>query len=351
MNCTKKAKRIFAIADFYDESVKSIRLPSRMWVKGFLRLGHDVQRFSYRNVLAQFNPFSGKHFRRFMPNFVRRRADELLVKQIKAYQPEIVFVNTMKYITADSIVAAREAAPNAIFVGRDDGASPERNKKQLSITSETDIVVATGGQEYLRVYKNVGVPLCAFMPNASDPDIQYRYDVDEKWKTDIIFTGKAEHRRLGDVAPDRYRLVSKLSKLDNARVYGAFGVDRVAGLDCFHAISGARIGLSINITNDVSMYHSDRLINYLSCGTCVLSKRVPDSDLLFKDGLHLKYFDTVEEFFELADWYLAHEDEREKIATAGMERAHSEFNCTKIASCMMDIIEKGKCDEPWNYVI
>ena len=53
------------------------------------------------------------------------------------------------------------------------------------------------------------------------------------------------------------------------------------------------------------------------------------------------------EFFELADWYLQHEQEREKIAAAGMERAHSEFNCKRIAKCMLDLIETGKYSAPW----
>ena len=69
--------------------------------------------------------------------------------------------------------------------------------------------------------------------------------------------------------------------------------------------------------------------------------------LLFADGVHLKYFDTAEEFFELADWYLAHEDERIKIANAGMERAHTELNGTKIAKYTLDVIENGDYTAPW----
>jgi spore maturation protein CgeB len=85
----------------------------------------------------------------------------------------------------------------------------------------------------------------------------------------------------------------------------------------------------------------------MACGTFVLAKRVPDTDLLSRDGVHLKYFDTAEEFFDLAKWYLAHEDERIKIANAGMEHAHTEFNCVKIAKYTMDIIEKGNYKAPW----
>jgi hypothetical protein len=66
----RRARRIFVISDFKDELPRSIHIQPKMWIKGFLRLGHDVQRFSYRNILTQFNPLSGKHFRRFMPRFV-----------------------------------------------------------------------------------------------------------------------------------------------------------------------------------------------------------------------------------------------------------------------------------------
>jgi spore maturation protein CgeB len=55
----------------------------------------------------------------------------------------------------------------------------------------------------------------------------------------------------------------------------------------------------------------------------------------------------VEEFADLVNWYLNHEDERIKIADAGMNYAHAEFNCEKIAKYTMDIIEKGSYIAPW----
>ena len=125
----------------------------------------------------------------------------------------------------------------------------------------------------------------------------------------------------------------------------------VEGLDYFYALSGAKIALSINITNDIPLYHSDRLINCLSCGSFVLTKRVPQTELLHQEGKHLRYFDTEEEFFELADWYLKHEEERSKIAYAGMEQAHREFNCTRMAQLTLDFIEKGDYDAPWKVIL
>jgi glycosyltransferase involved in cell wall biosynthesis len=343
-------KRVFFIADFKDESERSIRLQSRMWVKGLIRAGCDVQRFSYRNILTQFNPFSGKHFRRFMPKFVKRHTDELLVNQIKAYCPHIVFIFGMKYLDTKTIQAIRSAAPGVLIVGRDEDPFPEKNPERLAIAAQCDVVVNSSAGVFLESYKKAGVPRCAFFPNICDPDIQYRYDVPDQWKADVIFTGKATHQRLG-AAGDRFDLIERISKMPGGRVYGSFGVPRVEGLDYFYALSGARIVLSINIINDVPMYHSDRLINALACGAFVLAKRVPQTELLHQDGRHLRYFDTEEEFSDLADWYLKHESERQKIADAGMEYAHRDYNCETMAKHFIELIETGKCSAPWNLTI
>jgi spore maturation protein CgeB len=318
-----------------------------MWIKGFLRLGYDVQRFSYRNIMMQYSFFPSKRIAR---HFAKKKTDAILLEQIKRYCPDVLFIHSMKYIDAETIRLARDVAPNAIFVSRDEDPYPEKNPARLAIAAKTDIVITTSGGRFLKTYKDAGVRCCAFIPNICDTDIQQRYQVEDKWTTDIIFTGRIEHTRL-ERNDERYNLISKLSQMSNSKTYGTFGAPRIEGMDYMHAISGAKIALSINIANDVRLYHSDRLINYLACGTFTLAKRVPDSDLLFVDGVHLKYFDTVNEFFELADWYLQHEQEREKIARAGMEKAHSEFNTERIAKHLLDLIETGVYDAPWATIL
>jgi len=341
-----RPRRIFVIADFKDEAPKSIRLQPRMWVKGLLRLGCDVHRFSYRNIMTQFNPFSGMHFRRFAPRFVRRRADRFLAEQLRRYYPDIVLVLTMKYLDPETIATVRQCAPKAVVVGRDEDPFPERNLPRLAIAREMDIVVTTSSGRFLQTYKQAGVPCCAFLPNACDPDIQFRYPVGDEWQSDILFTGRAEHSRLGRNY-ERYELVRRLAEMPNAKLYGCFGRPPVDGIDLFYAISGAKIGLSINTANDVRLYHSDRFINYLSCGTFVLARHVPDTELLFEDEVHLKYFHDIEEFFGLVERYLREPEQRQKIAQAGMERAHKEFNCQKMAQYLLDLIETGRYNAPW----
>ena len=342
-----KSKRIFMISDFKNESAKSIRMQPRMWLKGFLRLGHDVQQFSYRNIMIQCSPFPSKRIAR---NFAINKADSLLIEQLRHYYPDIVLVMNMKYLNAQSVIKMRKAVPNAIFVGRDEDPFPEKNPARIAIAKQTDIVTTTSCGKFLQTYKDAGIACCAFIPNMCDPDLQHRYDVEKKWKADIIFTGKSEHKKLGQ-DNERYSLVKRISELPNSKIYGAFGIPRVEGVDYFYAISGAKIGMSLNSATDVRLCHSDRFLNYISCGTLTLAKKFPGANLLFEDQIHLRYFDTVNEFLELADWYLKHDQEREKIAKAGMERAHTEFNCQKIAQYMLDLVETGTYEAAWREIL
>jgi spore maturation protein CgeB len=233
-----------------------------------------------------------------------------------------------------------------VVIGREEDAYPEANPERTAIARCTDLVLASSAGRYLEYYKRQGVPRCAFIPCPCDPDIHHPYPRDGRYQIDIFFAGKAGHGA-GAADPDRETILARLSKMPNARIYGAFGVPRVEGIDCFIAMSNAKIALSINAVNDVSLYHSDRFFSSVSCGSFVLAKRVPDTELLFEDGKHLRYFDTPDQFFELAEYYLAHEDERQRIAAAGMARAQREFNCTVMAGHVLDILQKGTYDVPW----
>lgn len=339
-----KAKRIFFVADTKDFTGKLLLTGLRKQIKGFIRLGYDTQMFSYNTAFWQIAPVMSKLLTR---RWCKAYVDELLIKQIKNYNPDIVHVNFANFLNAETVKLIRQAAPDAFFIGSDGDAWPELHRNRVETAKELDLVMTTYDGKGLDVYKQAGVS-CVFMPNMCDPDIEYRYDVSDKWKSDILFTGQTRYKHKRYPTEDlRYQLLVRLADMKNCTLYGCLGQPKVEGINYLYAISGARIGLSVNAVNDIRLYHSDRATQYMACGTFVLAKRVPDTDLLFKDGIHLRYFDAAEEFFDLANWYLAHEDERIKIANAGMEHAHAEFNCEKIAKYTLDLIEAGDYKAPW----
>jgi len=340
-----KAKRIFFVADIKEFTGKLLKNEDRRLIKGLIRAGHDVQVFNYRDAFLQGGLLMSMRF-------ARRRcktavADKLLAKQIKNYNPDIIFVRLVNYLDGETVRLMKKVAAHAPVVGIDNNIWPEFHDHCIDAAANLDLLVATYSGKGIDGYRKTGVR-CAFLPSNCDPDIEYRYDVSEQWKSDILFTGQTRYNHKRYPKEDiRHQLLSRLVNMPGCALYGCPGRPKIGGINYLYAISGARIGLSVNAVNDIRLYHSDRLTTYLSCGTFVLAKLVPDSDLLFKDGVHLRYFDGVKEFFDLADWYLKHEEERKRIATTGMQYAHAEFNCVKMAQYLVELVEKGSYTAPW----
>ncbi len=340
----KASKRILIISDINYNPVKMMLNQTSKFLKGFVKLGHHVSIFSYSMALESLSPFKSKTI---TTKLYKKKADELLIKYLVNYQPNIVLIFFPRDLNYTSIAKMRNNWPEAVYIGHDGDAWPKLQKfPRIQTAKGVDILTATNNGRYLDDYREGGVKNCVFLPNICDPDIDKRYEVSDNWRINILWTGKAKHGANSDETI-REEIVKKLMTRNDAAIYGHMGKEQIGGMNYLYAISGAKIGVSINAVNDVKMYHSDRLIHYLACGTCVIAKKVPDTDLLFKDGIHLKYFDTIDEFFELLDWYLAHENERKRIADAGMQRAHNEFNCKKIASYMLALIENGAYNAPW----
>lgn len=338
-----KAKRIFIIADVSSKGVKIYLNQMPKLAKGLIRLGHDARIFSYCDALKKESPFKSRSLSK---RFYKSRVDNLIAEQIKNYKPDIVYVSFARVLDCETIELARQTAPNAVFIGGDGDPWPKLQKNRIETAKKLDILTATNDGEFLQDYRDAGLKNCVFMPNMCDPDIDYRYEVGQQWQSDILWTGSLKHHANPD-EDFRPALINKLSQMENCRVYGCMDKPQIGGIDYLYAISGAKIGANVNAYGPVRLCHSDRLTHYLACGTMVLAKRFGDCDLLLKENEHLRYFDSIDEFFELANWYLGHETERKKIADAGMKWTHEEFGCVKIAGYLLELIEKGSYSAPW----
>ncbi len=340
-----KARRIFFIADTKQFTDKLLKNEDRRLIKGLIRAGHDVQVFDYRDAFLQGGPLMSMRFARRLCKAAV--ADKLLATQVKNYNPDIILVRLINYLDGETVQLMKRVAAGVPVVGIDNNIWPEMHAHCIAAAANLDLLIATYSGKGVDGYRKMGVR-CIFLPSNCDPDIEYCYEVSDVWKSDILFTGQTRYKHKRYPTEDmRHQLLSRLASMPGCALYGCCGRPRIGGIEYLYAISGAKIGLSVNAVNDIRLYHSDRLTTYLSCGNFVLAKRVPDSDLLFRDGVHLRYFDEVREFFDLADYYLKHEEERKRIAGTGMQYAHAELNCVKMAQYLVEIVEKGDYSAPW----
>jgi len=332
------------IGDIRYNSIKFYQNQIFALMKGFMRNGQDARIFNYESEIAKLAGFKSRTLSKLL---YKKKVDQLLCDLCKNYEPDLIYISFPRFLDYETLVKIRHTVPRATLLGMDGDPWPRLQPGRIETAKGLDIVLATNDGQWLDDYRDAGIPLACFMPYCCDPDIEYRYDVDDKWKCNILWIGVLEHH--ADTSYDLRRdLILKLAERKDAVMYGPLGKPRIAGKEALYAMSGAKIGLSVNAYQPIRFAHSNRLTRLLAFGTFVLSNRFPGCESLFRDGEHLKYFDTVEEFFELADWYIAHEQERKKIADAGMTWMHAQFNCVKIAGYILDLVEKGRYTAPWS---
>lgn len=89
--------------------------------------------------------------------------------------------------------------------------------------------------------------------------------------------------------------------------------------------SGSRINLNITLRS----IHSGiplRVLDIMACGGFVLTNWQPEIAEHFRDGEEIAIYSSLEECMEKVGYYLAHEEERKKIAQAGHRKVKEKFS-------------------------
>ena len=89
--------------------------------------------------------------------------------------------------------------------------------------------------------------------------------------------------------------------------------------------AGSRINLNISLRS----IHSGiplRVLDIMACGGFVLSNRQPEIAEYFGEGVEIATFASMEECMDKVHYYLAHEEERRRIAEAGQRKVQAAFS-------------------------
>lgn len=164
-----------------------------------------------------------------------------------------------------------------------------------------------------------------FVAMAGTPVDEIQFD--PKYNNDIIFIGNVsntEHlKSRGDliqqiVSKTDVTVINKHTKPERMEVYKE--MSKIYG--------SAKICLDISAIWHAEKYTSSRYYVIGNCGGFSLCKRFPGCEELYPDKIGKIYFDTVDEFIELKDYYLNRPEERKAIAMKGLE--HSKKHHTYI---------------------
>lgn len=172
---------------------------------------------------------------------------------------------------------------------------------RLSVAKKADYVFCAQKQAVIDM-KRDGVENPIWLPHAVEPQAYPKHDLLTK-KYDIGFVGHVSSKNRED-ALDRI-----FSEFPNF-YYGQQLFDAAA-----RKYAESKVVFNIAMKEDVNM----RCFEVLATGSFLLTDWVPSIDELFDDGKHLVLYRSLDEAIDKAKYYIAHDEEREKIAQAGYE--------------------------------
>jgi tetratricopeptide (TPR) repeat protein len=150
-------------------------------------------------------------------------------------------------------------------------------------------------------YRQAGVARVYWLPHACDPAIHNRRSDVKRY--DITF--------VGTLNPKREEMLGRLRTRFRVHYERCFG-ERMS-----QVYSESKIIFNVSTVDEINM----RIFEAMASGSLLLTDAIPESGLgeLFEDRKHLVFYHTSDEMMALAEYYLNHDEERARIASAGRQ--------------------------------
>lgn len=295
---------------------------------GFIRNGHFVYNFSYRDVAREEAPLGIK-------GLGMKKMNKRFVETAERIAADVVLLGHAEFIEAESLIEIKKRLPNCKIImwwvdwwhnlAKYDAVMSRRMSllDALFISSEPDYV----REKYAPTRD---VDKFFFMPNSCDPsmDTGNAYDV-AKPLHDVIFIGRSFGSR-DDLLTHIKQNMSDL----NVGLYGQSRENFVTGHRYLELVSNSRIGISFNRDNSMPLYTSNRMVHLAANGCLVMTPDTPRMKEIFTPE-EVVYFSSAQDCEEKVRYYLEHSDEAKTIAKAGQARAHKDYNAQVISSEML----------------
>jgi spore maturation protein CgeB len=295
--------------------------------KAFQRLGHQASWIKYLKLKSYLG---------------EKAATAVVDKLMSITKPDLLFFHG-RDISYDLLLRAKKRMPVVMYYDDCIKGSSRSFEEVVKQGRQADIMYLTNRGEVAQ-YRERGVN-ARFITGGCDPTAHRMVACpDKSYQSEVAFIGRPN-------TPERVECVQALAQKFDLKLWGSgwreYGLSAVA-TDVYAAqyrkiCAGAKIVLGWNIDPTVELYFSNRTWYTLGCGGFLLTAYCPCLEELFGRSQELDWFESLEECCEKIEYYLAHEDERRKIAAAGFRLAHRDYSYDKLVERIItDIGKEGK---------
>ncbi|MBE7444564.1 MAG: glycosyltransferase [Planctomycetia bacterium] len=231
--------------------------------------------------------------RQNLPILLQQKADIVLVCKGEFIEPELI--KSLPYPTVlwycEQIGNEREADCESLL-----------RKKELTYNAYAFDYVFSHDKSNLQIYRNIGCKNVYWLPSAAiNTKVHKNLGIPKKY--DITFIGSKTHRRQKILTA-----LEKHFKIFTPNIWDSEEINEV--------FNESKIVLNIHLSDLLNI--ETRLGEVLGSGSFLLTEELSIQDL-FADGEHLVQWHKgdIDYLIKLIQYYLFHEEERERIATNG----------------------------------
>lgn len=262
------------------------------------------------------------------------KLNDAVIKKITSFNPHFVFFMKPIYIKPSTVRSITQRGVGAFSWYPDDMFNPvSASRLFYESIPFYDCHVATKTFNVAEALDK-GAKKAIFLPHAVDASIYHPVEVDEEKRrelgADVVFVGTGYE-------DDRIDKLEKLCQLGyDIKIYGNQW-EKCSSRSCLKkrsrvinkpaycedyckVMSSSKIALAFlsKLNRDLQ---TSRTYEIPACGIFMLHERSDEVMNLYKEGTEAEFFGTFQEMREKINYYLAHSEERKKIANAGYKRA------------------------------
>lgn len=248
----------------------------------------------------------------------REHLSPLLAAQVRAMRPDVLFFQNLSWCEPALIKRVRSSV--GLIVGQI--ASPPPDRRYL----EGCDLILTSFPHYVDRFRNMGIDSEYFRIGFEPTVVDRLTPLPDRYGA--VFVGAFE-----DVHAEGTVLLEKVAGEVGLDVWG-YGIDNVDagsplrqkyhgeawGLDMYNVFCSSRIVINRHSSAAENFANNMRLYEATGVGAFLITDEKDNLGELFEVGSEIESYRDSDELVDKVRYYLAHDDEREKIARAGQER-------------------------------
>jgi hypothetical protein len=297
-------------------------------VHGLTRQGHNVMLFDDRRVARAATIFNSR-------KGGIGSANKRLYEACAQFQPELLVLGHCEMIQNITLDLIRKAVPNIRIVYRnDDPLMHTQNVKDIhNRTKSVDWIFITTAGKDLQQFSGQRAKI-SHVPNPTDRVIDAGKNFEHSNQPHDVFYGIGGVYK-GDPRPAFMENIRNACPETRFDIRGMLGKPNVFGVGYYATLSQAKMGLNYSRENNVYLYSSDRMAQYMGNGLLTFVDRATGFPELFSED-QVGFYSTPEELAEKIRFYTANDTTRKAVAYQGWQRIHDIFASEKVGQYMVD---------------